>query len=52
MTSYAVESACAFAWRNYLLVHKGVNENDDRRTSLDRYVNSLYDAGKCRFDMP
>jgi len=26
MTSHAVEGACAFAWRNYLLVHKGVND--------------------------
>jgi hypothetical protein len=51
MTSHAVEGACAFAWRNYLLVHKGVNENDARRTSLHRYVNSLYDAGECRFDI-
>jgi len=39
-----------FAWRNYLLVRKGVNENDDRRTALDRYVNGLYDAGERRVD--
>jgi len=51
MTSHAVEGACAFAWRNYLLVHKGVNENDDRRTALDRYVNGLYDAGERRVDI-
>ena len=40
-----------FAWRNYLLVRKGVNENDDRRTALDRYVNGLHDAGERRFDI-
>jgi hypothetical protein len=51
MTSLAVEGACAFAWRNYLLVHKGINENDDRRTALDRYVNGLHDAGERRFDI-
>ena len=51
MTSLAVEGACAFAWRNYLLVHKAVNENDDRRTSRHRYVNGLYDAGEYRFDI-
>ena len=51
MTSLVVEGAYAFAWRNYLLVHKGINENDDRRTALDRYVNGLCDAGECRFDI-
>ena len=51
MSSHAVEGACAFDWRNYLLVHKGVNENDDRRTALDRYVNGLYDAGERRVDI-
>jgi hypothetical protein len=51
LTSQAVEGACAFAWRNYLLVDKGISENDDRRTALHRYVNGLYDAGECRFDI-
>ena len=31
MTSQAIEGACAFAWRNYLLLHSGISENDDRR---------------------
>ena len=28
MTSQATEGACAFAWRNYLLLHSGISEND------------------------
>ena len=51
MTSQAVEGACAFAWRNYLLVHSGVSENDDRRSALYRYVTHLGDAGEYDFDL-
>jgi proline dehydrogenase len=51
MTSPAAEGACGFAWRTYLLVHKGINENDDRRTALHRYVKSLSDAGEHDFDV-
>jgi hypothetical protein len=50
MSFHAVEGACAFDWRNYLLVHKGINQSDDRRAALDRYVNGLYDAGERRFE--
>lgn len=28
MTSQTVDGACAFAWRNYLLLHSGISEND------------------------
>jgi hypothetical protein len=28
MTSLAIEGACAFAWRNYLLRHSSVSEDD------------------------
>ena len=38
MTSQAVDGACAFAWRNYLLLHSGISENDDRCSALYRYV--------------
>jgi hypothetical protein len=38
MTSKALEGACAFAWRNYLLRHSSIGENDSRRSALDRYV--------------
>ncbi len=34
MTTPVAESACAFAWRNYLLFHSCVSENDDRRDAL------------------
>ena len=51
MTSPATESACAFAWRNYLLLHSGISENDSRRSALYRYVTSLRDAGEYDFDL-
>jgi len=51
MTSKATEGACAFAWRNYLLVHSGVSENDHRRTALHRYLTDLGDAGDFDFDL-
>ena len=38
MTSPAIEGACAFAWRNYLLRHSSVSEDDNRRSALHRYV--------------
>jgi len=49
MTSIAVEGACAFAWRNYLLRHSCVSEEDDRRAALCRYTTSLCDAGEYDF---
>lgn len=49
MTCHAAEGACAFAWRTYLLLHKGINEDDDRRTALHRYVTGLADAGEHDF---
>jgi hypothetical protein len=51
MTSKATESACAFAWRNYLLVHSGISENDDRRSALYRYLADLCDTGEYGFDL-
>jgi hypothetical protein len=51
MTSQATEGACAFAWRNYLLLHTGMSENDDRRSALYRYVANLRDAGEDDFDV-
>jgi hypothetical protein len=50
MTSQAKkEGACAFAWRNYLLRHRGITENDNRRSALHRYVTDLCDTGVCDF---
>ena len=51
MTSRSIESACAFAWRNYLLLHSGISENDNRRSALHRYVTNLRDAGEYDFDL-
>jgi hypothetical protein len=51
MTSLAIEGACAFAWRNYLLLHSGISENDNRRSALYRYVASLRDTGEDDFDL-
>ena len=50
MTSPAIEGACAFAWRNYLLLHSGISENDNRRSALYRYVTDLRDTGEYDFD--
>jgi hypothetical protein len=50
MTSQAIEGACAFAWRNYLLLHSGISENDSRRSALYLYVSNLLDAGEDDFD--
>ena len=50
MTSQAIEGACAFAWRNYLLLHSGVSENDDRRVALVRYVTDLRQTAEYDFD--
>jgi hypothetical protein len=50
-TSQAIEGACAFAWRNYLLLHAGISENDSRRSALYRYVTNLRDTGEYDFDL-
>ncbi|WP_338821933.1 hypothetical protein [Bradyrhizobium septentrionale] len=50
MTAQA-EGACAFAWRNYLLRHSGISENDSRRSALYHYVTNLCDAGEYNFDL-
>ena len=51
MTVQAREGACAFAWRNYLLLHSGISENDNRRSALHRYVTDLRDTGEYDFDL-
>jgi hypothetical protein len=50
MTSNAIEGACAFAWRNYLLIHTDISENDARRSALYSYVTNLRDTGQNDFD--
>jgi hypothetical protein len=51
MTLPALESACALAWRNYLLIHNDVSESDDRRGALHRYLTDLYQTGEYDFDL-
>jgi len=51
MISEVKEGACAFAWRNYLLFHSGIRENDNRRSALYRYVTDLSDTGEYDFDL-
>ena len=51
MNAQVVEGACAFAWRNYLLLHAEVSENDDRRAALSSYVTSIGEAGDCDYDV-
>jgi hypothetical protein len=51
VTSLAIEGACAFAWRNYLLLHSRIIENDNRRSALYRYIANLRDTGEYDFDL-
>ena len=51
MNSLATDGACAFAWRSYLLLHSGMNEDDTRRSALYRYVTNLHEAGEYEFDL-
>ena len=51
MTSNATEGACAFAWRNYMLLHSGISENDNRRFALYRYITNLREASEYNFDL-
>jgi hypothetical protein len=50
MTSQAAEIACAFAWRNYLLLHSGVSSNG-KRAAVYSYISSLCDTGEYDFDL-
>ena len=47
----ATEGACAFAWRNYLLIHSDISENDDRRSGLFRYITNLRKSGEFDFEL-
>jgi len=46
MAIRAAEAACASAWRTYLLLHKDVDEDDDRLTTLRRYITNLWEDGE------
>jgi hypothetical protein len=46
MANPAAELASASAWRRYLLLHRDVSEDDDRLTTLNRYVYYLCEGGE------
>jgi hypothetical protein len=35
------------AWSVYLLINKDVDENDERRATLERFIRKRYEAGEC-----
>src|SRR6266446_5947187 len=41
MTSQAREGACAFAWRNYLLLHSGISETAVSARTIARVPPSI-----------
>lgn len=49
ISTQVVEGACAFAWRNYLLLQ--VSEDDERRNSLYQYVTSICETRDYHFDV-
>jgi hypothetical protein len=40
-----VETACARAWSVYLMINRGLDENDARRALLKRFIRQLWEAG-------
>jgi hypothetical protein len=42
----AAEVATNSAWSTYLLLHKEVDEDDDRRSTLQRYITHLCEDGE------
>ena len=41
-----VEAAFERAWSVYRLIHSGIDENDARRASLQRFIRQRCDAGE------
>ena len=40
-----VETACTRAWSVYLMINSGLDENDARRASLERFIRKRWEAG-------
>ena len=40
------ETAVTRAWSVYLLIHSGIDENDARRASLQRFIRQRCQAGE------
>ena len=41
-----VEIACARAWSAYILLNHGIDENDERREKLRKFIDELCKAGE------
>jgi hypothetical protein len=40
-----IETACARAWSVYLMINRGLDENDERRALLKRFILNRSEAG-------
>lgn len=40
-----VEIASARAWGVYLLIHSGIDENDERQSKLRQFITERWEAG-------
>ena len=40
-----VETACVRAWSVYLMINRGLDENDERRALLKRFILNRSEAG-------
>jgi hypothetical protein len=40
-----VEIACTRAWSVYLLINRGIDENDARHEKLKRFIRARWEAG-------
>ena len=49
--TFIAQGACSFAWRNSLLRHGSISEDDGRRSALYRYITNLHEAGGYDFDL-
>ncbi len=46
-----VEIACARAWGVYLLIHRGIDENDQRREKLRQFICERWKAGAHEIEL-
>jgi hypothetical protein len=40
-----VETACARAWSVYLMINRGLDQNDERAALLKRFIRGRWEAG-------
>jgi hypothetical protein len=46
-----VETACARAWSVYLMINRGLDENDARRALLRRFIRQRWEAGNSEAEL-